>query len=109
MVIMTILDILFAATAIFGGWFLRYCVSDEPNEGVGFRTKAAMANPAAWRYANYTCGRLWLTFGGIGLALIAVNVYAGGFWGAVGILVLLVIGVTGSAGWVNLQLAKHED
>lgn len=109
MVIMTILDILFAAAALFGGWFLRFCVPEEPNEGIGFRTRAATANPAAWRYANRTCGKLWQLTGTFGLLLTAVNVYMGGFWGAVGILVLLVIGMTGSAGWVNLQLAKHED
>jgi hypothetical protein len=111
MVIMTIVDFIFIAAAMFGGWFLRHCVPEEPDGGIGIRTRHAAANPAAWRYANRTCGALWQVFGWIGLALTVLNIAVldWGVPGAAAVLIVTVTGMTGSVGWTELQLMKHED
>ena len=69
MTVLLILDFVFAAGILLGGYYLRFYTGDEPNEGVGIRTAEAMKSPEAWQYANRTSGRGWMITGLIGLIL----------------------------------------
>lgn len=83
---------------------------------MGFRTERAKASQEAWAYANRTCGKYWLIFGGIGLALsiISLFIYAfvGDDWGRIFAVItpaVICIGTSGAVNVVNNGLCSKFD
>lgn len=68
-IFIVIIIIPFAVT--FGGFILKQCADSDVDSTVGYRTRRSMVSKEAWKLANKTCSRLWIT-GGIITTVISV-------------------------------------
>ena len=78
MEILIIISIILSFAILLAGYYMKYQATKDEQMKMGLRTERARASREAWKYANRTCGRYCLIFGGIGLALsiISLLVYA---------------------------------
>lgn len=70
-----ILDIIFSAAAVFGGYYMKFRAPEDTEMKMGVLTESAKKSRDTWEYANRTCGKYWIRAGiaGIVLTTIAVN------------------------------------
>lgn len=70
-----ILDIIFSAAAIFGGYYMKFRAPEDTEMKMGVLTGSAKKSRDTWEYANKTCGKYWIRAGiaGIVLTTLAVN------------------------------------
>ena len=73
-----IIDIIMAAAAILGGYYMRYRAPKGETMKHGLRTSESLKSREAWKYANISCGRSWMAVGVIEICLgmpIAMMMY----------------------------------
>ena len=66
-----ILDIIFSAGALFGGYYMKFCAPKDDKMKMGLLTESAKKSRDTWEYANKACGKGWMAGGIAGLVLSA--------------------------------------
>lgn len=69
--IIFIVIIIIPLAVTFGGFILKQCSDSDVDSTVGYRTRRSMASKEAWKLANETCAKLWIT-GGIITTVLSV-------------------------------------
>ena len=70
-----------------GAWF-HYAPPQNPNYGLGFRTKRSMSSVAAWRYAQRVGGMIYMILGG---ALAVISLVLSLFFGLMSPVTMAVV------------------
>lgn len=106
MEILLILSIILSFAILFGGYYMSFQAPKDKEMKMGFRTERAKASSEAWVDANRTCGKYWLIFGGIGLALtiISLLVYAlvGDEWANIFAIITPAVICVGTSSAINI-------
>lgn len=70
-----ILDVIFSAAALFGGYYMKFHAPQDSEMKIGVLTESAKKSRDTWEFANKTCGKYWIRAGiaGIVLTTAAVN------------------------------------
>ncbi len=116
MEILIIISIILSFAILLAGYYMKYQAPKDEQMKMGLRTERSRASREAWKYANRTCGRYCLIFGGIGLALsiISLLVYAiaGEDWGRITAVItpaVICIGTSSAINVVNKGLSSKFD
>ena len=64
-----ILDIIFSAAAIFGGYYMKFRAPEDTDKKIGFLTESAKKSSETWKFANMICGKYWIRSGIAGIVL----------------------------------------
>ena len=67
-----IIDIIMSASALFGGFYMKYRAPEDKDMKMGVLTESAKKSPETWEFANRTCGKNWLRSGIAGIVLSTV-------------------------------------
>ncbi len=115
--IIYIIIIIIPVAISIGGFFLKYHMTSDINDTIGYRTEKSMSSKEAWVFANKSCGKLWLA-GGIIAFIVSVSLpllfytmngeSVGSYVGIV-ILILQLIAVILSIVKVEKQLDRNFD
>ncbi len=116
MEILIIISIILSFAILLAGYYMKYQAPKDEQMKMGLRTERAGASQEAWKYANRTCGRYCLIFGGIGFAMsiISLLVYAiaGEDWGRIPAVItpaVICIGTSSAINVVNKGLSSKFD
>ena len=52
-----ILDIIFSAAALLGGYYMKFSAPEDKEMKMGVLTESAKRSHATWEYANKACGK----------------------------------------------------
>ena len=69
MAFLIICTLLIPAVQLLAGWAMRFHAPKKINAWVGYRTTRSMQSKAAWEFANWYCGKLWMLVGSVMLAV----------------------------------------
>lgn len=75
MIFYTILTLILPITIITIGLILTKKPPKKINDFYGYRTEMSMKNQRTWDYAHRYCGKLWMIFGAVLIALSACFLY----------------------------------
>lgn len=57
---------------LIGGFCMRFFPPKNPNGWIGYRTELSIKNQLTWKFAQRSCGNLWILLGSVFTILAAI-------------------------------------